>query len=51
MVTKSTRSGPRQNSGRPKGEGSQMIRIPNSLVEPVKNIIKAYKMAQQSRKE
>lgn len=51
------RGGAREGAGRPKGrtgkknEGSQLVRIPNSFVEPIKAMIRAYRAKEKQIKE
>jgi len=48
-VTK--KGGARVGAGRPKGEGSQMIRVPTRLIKPIQDLIKAYRERQEEIKD
>jgi len=45
------KGGTRIGSGRPKGEGSQMIRVPTRLIKPIKDLIQAYRERQDDVKD
>ncbi|MFK5893626.1 MAG: hypothetical protein QM504_10430 [Pseudomonadota bacterium] len=46
-LKKDGRGGIRPNSGRPKGEGGKLIRVPTNLVQHIEGIISAYKTNQR----
>jgi len=44
---KDRRGGVRPGSGRPKGEGGKLIRVPTNLVQHIEGIISAYRTNQR----